>query len=52
MAEPAKDAIENWMLTRYWHWWASQRTTTGYFEADVRALTDSSATLGRGAAKS
>ena len=38
MAEPAREEIENWMITRYFHWWAAPRTKTGYFEADVRSL--------------
>lgn len=42
MAEPAREDIENWMITRYFHWWSSQRVKTGYFEADVRALSQKS----------
>jgi predicted nucleotidyltransferase len=38
MESPAREDVENWMITRYWHWWAAHRTSTEYFEADVRAL--------------
>jgi hypothetical protein len=40
-AEPAREALQAWMVRIYFEKWKARETTTTFFESDVRALNKS-----------